>query len=71
MPSRLPCNAGAPYCTVGAMKKATAIRLAGSANKLAKLLGIRHQSVIGWREVVPPLRVYQLKELKPEWFKGR
>jgi DNA-binding transcriptional regulator YdaS (Cro superfamily) len=53
------------------MKKQQAIRLAGSANKLAHLLGIRHQSVIGWGDMVPPLRVYQLKEMRPEWFKPR
>lgn len=52
-----------------AMKKQQAIKLAGSAYRLAKLLGIKHQSVLGWGAQVPPLRVYQLRELRPEWFR--
>ena len=55
-----------------AMNKATAIKRAGSITALASLLNIKRQAVSKWPEEVPPLRVYQLKELRPEWFaKGK
>jgi hypothetical protein len=51
------------------MKKSDAIKLAGSPTKLARLLGVAKQSVNSWKEdAIPELRVYQLKELHPEWF---
>lgn len=53
------------------MKKADAITLAGSAAELARILGIRQQSMTDWGEYIPPLRAYQLRDLKPEWFKRR
>jgi hypothetical protein len=54
------------------MNKATAIKRAGSITALASLLNIKRQAVSKWPEEVPPLRVYQLKELRPEWFaKGK
>ena len=49
------------------MEKETAIRLAGSASKLARLLGVSRQSVFAWKQL-PEGRVWQLKVLKPEWF---
>ena len=53
------------------MNKSTAIKLAGSATALAGLLKISRQAVEKW-EKLPPLRVYQLRELRPEWFaKGK
>ena len=38
--------------------------------KIAKLLGVTPTSIYQWKKTgkVPPLRVYQLKEMKPEWF---
>ncbi len=55
------------------MDKETAINNAGSVQKLAELLGIKHQAIYAWGKKVPLLRLYQLKELCPEWFtrKGR
>jgi hypothetical protein len=50
------------------MNKATAIKRAGSITALASLLNIKRQAVSKWPDEVPPLRVYQLRELKPEWF---
>jgi DNA-binding transcriptional regulator YdaS (Cro superfamily) len=50
------------------MTKQTAIELAGGVTALARLLGIKPASVSQWKENVPQLRVYQLKELKPGWF---
>jgi DNA-binding transcriptional regulator Cro len=53
------------------MNKATAIKRAGSTTALASLLNITRQAVEKWN-TLPPLRVYQLRELKPEWFvKGK
>jgi len=49
------------------MDKQKAIQLAGSPSKLAKLLGIKRQSVYNWDEI-PPLRIYQLRVLRPHWF---
>jgi hypothetical protein len=38
--------------------------------EIAKLLGMTPPSTYKWKKTgVPLLRVYQLKELKPEWFK--
>ena len=39
--------------------------------KIAKLLGVTPTSVYQWKKTgkIPPLRVFQLKELKPEWFR--
>ena len=52
------------------MTKDKAIKLAGSITALAELLGINRQAVQNWGRI-PPLRVYQLRELRPEWFKGK
>ena len=49
------------------MEKQIAIKLAGSASKLAKLLGVERQSEHKWKSI-PEGRVWQLKVLKPEWF---
>lgn len=51
------------------MKKETAIKLAGSQVSLARLLGISQAAVCVWKEDIPQARVWQLKVLKPEWFK--
>ena len=45
----------------------TLIKLAGTQQKLADLLGISQAAVAQW-EYVPPQRIWQLKVLKPEWF---
>lgn len=38
--------------------------------QVALLLGLKPTSVYGWKRKgkIPRLRVYQLRELKPEWF---
>jgi hypothetical protein len=37
--------------------------------KVALLLNISPPAVYKWKKSgIPPLRIYQLKELKPEWF---
>ena len=40
---------------------------------VARLLGITSPAAYKWAKkgVVPALRVYQLKALKPEWFGGK
>jgi hypothetical protein len=49
------------------MDKQTAITLAGSQSELARILVIERSAVHQWKKI-PPLRIYQLKELRPEWF---
>jgi DNA-binding transcriptional regulator YdaS (Cro superfamily) len=51
------------------MTKEQAIKLAGSQVELARILGISKGAVCQWKEI-PRLRIYQLRELRPEWFKG-
>ena len=53
-----------------AMKTQHAIELAGSAANLAKLLGITHGAICQWGEDIPQARVWQLKALRPAWFKA-
>lgn len=50
------------------MQTKTAITLAGSTTALAELLGISLSAISQWGENVPELRVYKLRELKPDWF---
>jgi hypothetical protein len=49
------------------MDKQTAIKLAGSQSALARIFVIERSAVHQWK-TIPPLRIYQLKELRPEWF---
>ena len=49
------------------MDKQTATTLAGSQSELARILGITRAAVFHWK-TIPKLRIYQLKELRPEWF---
>jgi DNA-binding transcriptional regulator YdaS (Cro superfamily) len=51
------------------MEKNQAIKLAGSQVELAKLLGISQPAVSAWKVAVPKARVWQLKVLRPDWFK--
>ena len=50
------------------LTKAKAIKLAGSQVNLAKILKITKGAVWQWNKI-PELRLYQLKQIKPEWFK--
>jgi DNA-binding transcriptional regulator YdaS (Cro superfamily) len=50
------------------MDKQTAVKLAGSQSELARILGIKRAAVSHWVKI-PLLRIYQLKELRPQWFK--
>jgi hypothetical protein len=52
------------------MEKSKAIRLAGSQTKLAEILGIAQSAVSQWGDDVPAMRIYQLKVLRPKWFKS-
>ena len=56
-------------CYITRMEKNQAIKLAGSQVELAKLLGISQPAVSAWKNVVPKARVWQLKVLRPDWFK--
>ena len=50
------------------MKKEHAIRFAGNASKLARLLDITPQAVHQWGDDIPELQRLRLKEKKPRWF---
>jgi hypothetical protein len=50
------------------MKTQTAITLAGSRAKLARLLGVSRPAVTQYKEVLPPKRIQRLREVHPEWF---
>lgn len=55
--------------TMSRMTKAEAVRRAGSQQALADVLGISRQAVCAWGENVPKMRVYQLKVVRPAWFR--
>jgi DNA-binding transcriptional regulator YdaS (Cro superfamily) len=50
------------------MKTEEAIQLAGSRSMLARILGLTPAAITQWGDNVPMLRVYQLRDLRPEWF---
>jgi transcriptional repressor of cell division inhibition gene dicB len=52
------------------METHEAIQKAGSAVALAKLLGITRQAISQWGDTVPQARLWQLRALRPKWFKG-
>lgn len=43
-------------------------RVPGGVREIAEALEITTQAVYGWGVFVPPLRVYQLQAIRPEWF---
>jgi DNA-binding transcriptional regulator YdaS (Cro superfamily) len=49
------------------MTKEQAIKNAGSAKKLAEMLGISRAAVSQWK-AIPQARLWQLKVLQPGWF---
>ncbi len=51
------------------MKTQQAIDLAKGSKNLADLLGVTPSAVSQWGENVPDKRVWQLKVLRPVWFR--
>ncbi len=51
------------------MNTQKAIELAGGSSALAALLGITPGAVSQWGEELPERRMWQLRVLRPEWFK--
>ena len=51
------------------METKKAIELAGSMTALAAMLGISVSAVSQWGEMIPEQREWQLRVLRPEWFK--
>ena len=49
------------------MTKQQLIKKAGSRKALAELLGISLSAISQWK-VVPKARLWQVKDLRPEWF---
>ena len=50
------------------MNKQRALELAGGVTALAKILGIAKSSVSAWVEI-PQARIWQLKVIRPQWFR--
>ncbi len=50
------------------IKKKDGIAIAGSAAKLARVLGVSRAAITQWGEWMPPFRAMQLKEKMPEQF---
>lgn len=50
------------------MKKTEVLEKLGGVAATAKALGISQPSVCGWKENIPPLRAYQLREKFPDLF---
>lgn len=50
------------------MTKAEAVQLAGSVTALAKVFGISRSAVAQW-DAIPEGRLYQLKVIRPHWFR--
>lgn len=54
------------------MNKTEAVEKAGSAYKLAQLLGVTRQAVSKWPgDHLPSKRLEELKKMRPEWFARR
>lgn len=51
------------------METKKAIELAGGVSALAAMLGITPGAVSQWGDVLPEGRTWQLRVLRPEWFK--
>jgi hypothetical protein len=51
-----------------AISTVDAITRAGSISALARLLGISRVAVHKWGETPPPARMWQLMQIRPEWF---
>jgi transcriptional repressor of cell division inhibition gene dicB len=52
------------------MKTAEALQRAGGLRPLADLLGITPSAISQWGENVPDARIWQLRVLRPDWFKS-
>lgn len=52
------------------MKTAQAIKLAGSREALARMLGVASITTYRWKPSLPAQRIWQLQVLRPEWFKA-
>ncbi len=50
------------------LRKKDGIAIAGSAAKLARVLGVSRSAITQWGEWMPPYRAYQLKSALPERF---
>lgn len=56
------------------MNTKQAVKLAGGRNEdLGRVFKppLSRQAVSKWGDTIPPLRVYQLRELRPAWFKKK
>jgi len=51
------------------IKKKEILAKAGSSIAVAHLLGISPAAISRWKTFIPAARVWQLRVLKPQWFK--
>lgn len=51
------------------MTKSELLAVAKSGAAVAMALGISPQAVSKWGERIPELRLYQLRRLRPRWFR--
>lgn len=58
-----------PLRSIETMETKTAIEMAGSMTALAAMLGITVSAVSQWGETIPEQREWQLRVLRPEWFR--
>ena len=61
-------SSGIVSARLASMNTERAAELAGGVRALASLLGLSPQAVYAWHGVVPKMRVYQLRALRPQWF---
>lgn len=52
------------------MKAKTYIKLAGGTRRLGQLFKppVTRQAVQQWKKKMPMLRIYQLRDIRPDWF---
>lgn len=51
------------------MKTETAMALAGGRKQLADILGVTSLTTYRWKPDLPRMREFQLKALRPAWFR--
>lgn len=52
------------------MKTDQAVERAGGIKPLAEILGITISAVMQWGEEIPQAREWQLRVMRPEWFRA-
>lgn len=64
----LDLKAAMPYNCTMKIKTETMIKVFGSPSAIARFYGCARQSVQGWGEFIPPVRMYELRDRRPDIF---